>query len=175
MWGGKRIDPLSSLDIPGASGSDSACEHLGWQWAALGREGPLPGFVPGSLDSHMKGVWGPRPTLSVFLSGCFSPAAKGTGHWCRFPPFSLCSQRCFGFPEWKWPGFPERQHLQSSKTLHPLKCCGFLRILSTFFLPHLYMAVSYLESTFISAAIFLNPLEDHLLVFIFFPQRLPFS
>lgn len=133
LWGGKRIDPLSSLDIPGASGSDSACEHLGWQWAALGREGPLPGFVPGSLDSHMKGVWGPRPTLSVFLSGCFSPAAKGTGRWCRFPSFSLCSQRCFGFPEWKWPGFPERQHLQSSKTLHPLKCCAFFTHFEYFF------------------------------------------
>lgn len=128
---GWKENRSSFLDNPGAKGSDSACEHLGWQWVALGREGPLPGFVPGSLDSHMKGVWGLYPTLSAFLLGCFSPDAKGTSHCRSFPSFSLCSQRCFGFPERKWPGFPEVQRLCSSKTLRPLKCCIFLDILST--------------------------------------------
>lgn len=123
LWSGKRIDPLPWPSLV-PMGSGSACAHLGWQRAALGRERPLPGFVPGSLDSHMKGVWGPHPALSVFLLGCFSPDAKGTNSSCRFPSFSLCSQRCFGFPE--------AQHLHSSTTLRCLKFYGFLDIFSTF-------------------------------------------
>lgn len=159
--------------------------HPWWQrhvstWAGNrflleGKVHPLPGFVPGSLDSHMKGVWGLYPTLSVFLLGCFSPGAKGTSQCCRFLSFFLCSQRSFGFPEWKCPGFPKVQCLCCSKILRPFKSCIFLDILRTLSdLSHLHMSVIYLECSFISATIFLISLKDHIVVF-FFPQALPFS
>lgn len=128
LWGGKRIDPLlwTSL-VPKA-----VTVHVStWAGSGLllagqvaGKEA-LPGFVPGSLDSHMKGVWGPCPTLSVFLLGCSSPDAKGTSHGCRFTSF--VQPKMLWLSRWKWSGFPEVQRLCFSKPLCPLKCCNFFR------------------------------------------------
>lgn len=161
LWGGERTDPLFWTSLVPKALTVHVSTWAGKGLLLEGKVHPLPGFVPGNLDSQMKGVWGLYPNLSVSLLGCFSPDAKGTSQCCCFLSFSLCSQRCFGFPEWRCPAFPEVQCLHCSKVLHPFKSCIFLDILNTLSnLSHLYKPVSYLKHIFISATIFLIPLKD---------------
>lgn len=72
----------------------------------------------------------------------------------------------------KWFIFPEVQRSNSA----PLKCCGFLDILSAWSGFATFIHGSFLSGMyFIAVAIFLKPLKEHIVVFIFFLQGLPFS